>query len=192
MSTFNKTGGGKGTNQYKIRGQAKATSNAEHQTETACGYPADQVVELGDCVWLRGEFDDTWCLKHRQLAPELRQLMNLAPCPWRNAGFEDPVKAAQWQGARFSPEEAKRWHDAGWEHPEEAAQWQDTGLSPREAKGWNNAKFGPNNVRFGPEEAKEWIGAGVWDPEEVNEWIEAGFDPEGIKMEYGGQAPWPR
>jgi len=168
-----------------IRGQTTATSNTKRQTKTVCGYPADRVVELGDCVWLRGKFDDIWCLKHRQLAPELRQLMNLAPCPWRNAGFEDPAEAAQWQDAGFNPEEAKEWNGAGWERPEEAKEWQDTGLSPGEAKRWNSARFGPNNVRFGPEKVKEWNDAGVWDPEEANEWIEAEFDPEGVKRELG-------
>jgi len=73
-----KTGGGRGTNQYRVRGRAKAADDKRPQE--ACGYPADQVVKRGDCVWLRTGFDGTWCLKHRQLAPELRQLMGLVPC----------------------------------------------------------------------------------------------------------------
>jgi len=47
---------------------------------TICGHPADQVVKRGQCVWLRAGFDDIWCLKHRQLAPELRALIALEPC----------------------------------------------------------------------------------------------------------------
>jgi len=74
-----KTGGGVGTNQYKIRGQAKATGGDKRPKEV-CGHPADQVIKRGNCVWLRATFDDIWCLKHRQLAPELRQLAGLVPC----------------------------------------------------------------------------------------------------------------
>jgi len=69
---MNKTGGGVGTNQYKIRGQAK--TNQIH------GYPPDEVVRRGECVWLRAGFDDIWCLVHRQIAPEMRQLAGIAPC----------------------------------------------------------------------------------------------------------------
>jgi len=69
-----KTGGGRGTNQYKIRGQAKRRSKTVH------GYPADRVIKRGQCVWLRAGFDDIWCLEHRQIAPELRQLSGTAPC----------------------------------------------------------------------------------------------------------------
>jgi len=72
-----KTGGGPGTNQYQVRGQAK------RRPKEVCGYPADQVIKRGDCVWLRVGFDDPWCLKHRQLAPELRQLTGLPPCAAR-------------------------------------------------------------------------------------------------------------
>jgi hypothetical protein len=74
VSRPNKTGGGPGTNQYKVRGQAKK------QPKTLHDHLPHQVVKRGDCVWLRGTFDDIWCLKHRQLAPELRQLMELEPC----------------------------------------------------------------------------------------------------------------
>jgi hypothetical protein len=69
-----KTGGGPGTNQYKVRGQSKATEHLVY------GYPPDQVIKRGKCVWLRTGFDDIWCLKHRQLAPELRELMQVVPC----------------------------------------------------------------------------------------------------------------
>jgi len=74
MSRPSKTGGGPGTNQYKVRGQAKAAERLVY------GYPPDQVIKRGKCVWLRTGFDDIWCLKHRQLAPELRELMQVVPC----------------------------------------------------------------------------------------------------------------
>jgi len=74
---MNKTGGGPGTNQYRVRGQAKAAERLVY------GYPADQVVERGNCVWLRTGVDDAWCLKHRQLAPEVRQLTGLPMCVTR-------------------------------------------------------------------------------------------------------------
>jgi len=74
MSRPSKTGGGPGTNQYQVRGQSKAAERL------VCGYPPDQVIERGQCVWLRTGVDDTWCLKHRQLAPELRELTQVAPC----------------------------------------------------------------------------------------------------------------
>jgi len=67
-----KTGGGPGTNQYRMRGQSKA--------RTIYGYPANQVVRRGVCVWPRGRLDDIWCLRHRQIAPEIRQLAGAAPC----------------------------------------------------------------------------------------------------------------
>jgi len=69
-----KTGGGPGTNQYKVRGQSKRQPRAVH------GYPAGQVIKQGECVWLQAGFDDIWCLTHRQLAPELRELVGLTPC----------------------------------------------------------------------------------------------------------------
>jgi len=59
-------------------------------------YPADQVIEYGDCVWPCSGVDDVWCLKHRQLAPELRQLAGLVPCMTR---FDLEVRMA----------EAERW-----------------------------------------------------------------------------------
>jgi len=74
MSRPSKTGGGPGTNQYQVRGQAKAAERPVHS------YPPDRVVRRGDCVWLRAGFDDIWCLKHRKPAPELRQLVGLQPC----------------------------------------------------------------------------------------------------------------
>jgi len=74
MSRPSKTGGGPGTNQYKVRGQAKAAERL------VCGYSADQVIKRRECVWLRAGFDDIWCLKHRQLAPEVCQLMGLPVC----------------------------------------------------------------------------------------------------------------
>jgi len=74
MSRANKTGGGPGTNQYKVRGQAKRRPKA------AYGYTSDQVIKRGDCVWPRAGVDGLWCLVHRQLAPELRQLMSLPMC----------------------------------------------------------------------------------------------------------------
>jgi len=55
-------------------------TQAERRPKTVCGHPADQVVKRGGCVWLRSGFDDIWCLQHRQLAPELRQLTGLTPC----------------------------------------------------------------------------------------------------------------
>jgi len=70
-----KTGGGVGTNQYQIRGQAKARPSYE-----AYGYSASQVVRRGRCVWPRTGVDGPWCLKHRQLAPEVRELSGLQPC----------------------------------------------------------------------------------------------------------------
>jgi hypothetical protein len=70
-----KTGGGPGTNQYQIRGQAKT-----RLPDTIAGYPADQVSVRGDCVWPQSGPDDLWCLTHRQVAPELRELVGLAPC----------------------------------------------------------------------------------------------------------------
>jgi len=42
-----KTGGESGTNQYWVRGQAKRRPKTVH------GYPADQVIRWGQCVWLR-------------------------------------------------------------------------------------------------------------------------------------------
>jgi hypothetical protein len=175
MGMANKTGGGSGTNQYKIRGQAKAASNTKRQTKTVCGYPVGRVVELGDCVWLRGGFDDVWCLKHRQLAPELRQLMGLAPCPWRNAGFEDPVEAAQWQGAGFDPKGAKGWHDAGLD-PGEARRWDSAGFDPETAKEWNSVGV------WNPREAQEWEDMGFW-PAAAEGYVWAGFGPKEAKRE---------
>jgi len=64
--------------------------------ESFRGYPADQVIEYGDCAWPRSGVDDVWCLKHRQLAPELRQLAGLVPCMTR---FDLDVRMA----------EAERW-----------------------------------------------------------------------------------
>jgi len=58
-------------------------SKEAKRAETICGYPADQVIEDGNCVWLRSGFDGVWCLKHRQLAPELRQLVGVVPCVTR-------------------------------------------------------------------------------------------------------------
>jgi len=69
-----KTGGGPGTNQYKVRGQSKAAERLVY------GYPANQVIKRGQCVWLRAGFDDIWCLKHRQLVPEVRELAQIVPC----------------------------------------------------------------------------------------------------------------
>jgi len=69
-----KTGGGSGTNQYQVRGQSKAAERLVY------GYPPDQVIKRGKCTWLRAGFDDIWCLRHRQLVPELRQLAGLQPC----------------------------------------------------------------------------------------------------------------
>jgi len=60
------------------------SSNEESdRSEIIGGYPANQVVKRGGCVWLRSGFDDIWCLRHRQLAPELRQLTGLPPCAAR-------------------------------------------------------------------------------------------------------------
>jgi len=56
MSRSSKTGGGPGTNQYQVRGQSR------QRLKTVHGYPADQVIEWGECVWLRAGFDDIWCL----------------------------------------------------------------------------------------------------------------------------------
>jgi hypothetical protein len=69
-----KTGGGVGTNQYQVRGQAKRRPKTVH------GCLVGRVIKRGQCVWLRAGFDDVWCLKHRQLSPELRQLSGLQPC----------------------------------------------------------------------------------------------------------------
>jgi len=74
MSRPSKTGGGPGTNQYKVRGQSRAAERLVY------GYPPDQVIKRGKCVWLRAGFDDIWCLKHRKLAPELRELTQVVPC----------------------------------------------------------------------------------------------------------------
>jgi len=77
MSRPSKTGGGPGTNQCRVSGQS------ECQPKTVRGYPADQVIKRGQCVWLRAgwaSFDDIWCLERRQLAPELRELSGLQPC----------------------------------------------------------------------------------------------------------------
>jgi len=79
MSRPSKTGGGPGTNQYQVRGQAK------RRPKTVYGYPADQVIKRKDCIWLRTGVDDAWCLVHRQLSPELRQLMGLPMCVTRLA-----------------------------------------------------------------------------------------------------------
>jgi len=61
----NKTSGGVGTNQYKVRGQSK------RRPKTAHGYPPDQVIKRGKCVWLRAGFDDIWRLRRRPLALEI-------------------------------------------------------------------------------------------------------------------------
>jgi len=77
MSRPSKTGGGPGTNQYQVRGQAKRRPKTVH------GYPADQVIERGECIWLHTGVDDARCLKHRQLAPEVRQMVGLPMCVTR-------------------------------------------------------------------------------------------------------------
>jgi hypothetical protein len=91
MAKLSKTGGGPGTNQYKVRGQAKAADHLVH------GYPPDQVIERGECIWLRTGVDDAWCLKHRQLTPELRQLIDLPICVTRL------TPTLQWELARCRP-----------------------------------------------------------------------------------------
>jgi len=100
MSRANKTGGGPGTNQYKIRGQSK------RRVRKVSGFPADQVIKRGQCVWLRTGFDDVWCLKHRQLDPELRELARVVPCiitlsptlPERLAALLPPSACGPWAG----------------------------------------------------------------------------------------------
>jgi len=72
-----RTGGGPGTNQYKVRGQSKRRPKTVH------GYPADQVIRQGQCVWLQAGFDDIWCLEHRKLAPGVRGLAGMIPCVTR-------------------------------------------------------------------------------------------------------------
>jgi len=71
---MSKTGGGPGTNQYKVRGTGKAG-------HTHGGLPDQgECQRHGDCVWPGAGLDDAWCLVHRQLAPELRELAGLTPC----------------------------------------------------------------------------------------------------------------
>jgi len=74
MGNSGKTGGGPGTNQYKVRGTAK------RRVRKVNGFPADQVSRWRQCVWWRSGYDGIWCLVHRQLAPELRDLTGLVPC----------------------------------------------------------------------------------------------------------------
>jgi len=56
MSRSGKTGGGRGTNQYKIRGQAKRRSKA------AAPSAPIQSFRCGQCVWLDGGPRGAWCL----------------------------------------------------------------------------------------------------------------------------------
>jgi len=96
------------------------------QASTVCGHPGDQVIKRGNCVWLRSGFDDIWCLKHRQLAPELRQLMALKPCVARlspklclRAWRQLPDTVAEW--VADAPKKARAF--IALELPEDQLDW---------------------------------------------------------------------
>jgi len=127
-ATTSKTGGGPGTNQHQVRGASRQSARQARSD------PPSQVVKRGDCAWPRGAFDDIWCLKHRQLAPELRQFMNLEPCVarlgprlQRQALRALPDQAAQWIG-RAVPELRKqaalRWSPDQLEWATQDEDWQ--------------------------------------------------------------------
>jgi len=88
-----------------------ASSNEESdRSATVYGYPAGQVTKDGDCVWLRSGVDDVWCLKHRQLAPELRQLAGVPLCVTRLETWK------RWSAARRMPKDQLEWatQDPDW------------------------------------------------------------------------------